>query len=73
MVRKVAYIDGAFCLEFAQELPNCSGRVTGWDQLRIQVNLALQPNLWTQLTSETEQIIWEKRPDLRLELFTLPY
>jgi hypothetical protein len=73
MIRKIGHNDGVLCLQFAQELPNCSGRVTGWDRLRVQINLALQPNLWTPLNLDIERLVWEKRPDLRLDLFTVAY
>jgi len=69
MIRKLGCMDGVFCLAFAQELPNFSDRLTGWDRLRIQINLALQPNLWTPLSLEMERLVWKKRPELREELF----
>jgi hypothetical protein len=46
-------------------------RITLWDQLRVVVNLSLQPNQWRPLSLTDEREIWEKRPDLRRELLAL--
>jgi hypothetical protein len=46
-------------------------RITLWDQLRVVVNLSLQPNQWHPLSLTDEREIWEKRPDLRRELLAL--
>lgn len=72
MIRELKIENGVLCMKFAQELPTFGDRITAWDRLRIQTNIALRPNLWTPLTTDVEQLIWEKRPDLRLKLFTLP-
>ncbi len=36
-------------LAFAQEQPKTGGRVTAWDQIRIQVNASLYPSRWKAL------------------------
>lgn len=72
MIEKLRVEQGVLCLTFAQELPNTTDRLTRWDELRVRLNLSLQPNLWTALTRELEHSIWRHRPHLRSELFCLP-
>ena len=69
MIRKIKMEDGALCLKFAQELPTFEQRITAWDRLRVEINLSLKPNLWNSLKPDVERMIWERRPDLRSQLF----
>jgi hypothetical protein len=62
---------GVLLLRFVQEQPPHGPRLTGWDKVRIYLNL-LQPNLWRPLGCDLERQIWVRRPDLQNELFRLP-
>jgi hypothetical protein len=72
MIRRLDLERGVLCLKFKQEQPLKTTRLTRWDELRININRALEPNLWQELSPSTERAIWSRRPDLRRELFCLP-
>ena len=70
-VRAVGIEDGSLRIAFSNEQPITPDRISRWDQLRISLNLSLQPNLWFSLSMEDERAIWCKWPGLRRELLTV--
>ena len=72
MIRRLDLERGVLCVKFAQEQPQKVPRLTRWDELRIQLNQSLEPNLWRALSPRTEREIWSRWPGLRSELFSLP-
>ncbi len=71
MIRSADFSRGVLCMTFPQELPCPEERMTAWDLVRVEVNCCLFPNLWAPLPARLEKKIWDTRPDLRAELFTV--
>ena len=71
MVTRIGFEQGVLNMAFLQEGVPEDGRSTPWDNLRIRLNLLLQPNLWLPLTRKEELELWNRWPGLRRELFTL--
>lgn len=72
-IRKLSYDAGILSIQFHLE-PNGEGRhntFTRWDRLRLQVNYSLRPSLWHWLDKAEERRIWDARPELRMDLFTV--
>jgi hypothetical protein len=63
--------NGILRIAYRQEQRVLGARITSWDQLRIVINLSLQPNFWRPLCQEEEREIWDKRPNLRRELLAV--
>jgi hypothetical protein len=72
MLADVRLTRGVLRMSFAQEEPPENDRVTGWDNIRLAMNLNLRPNRWFPLARRLERQIWIRRPDLREELFRIP-
>lgn len=62
---------GILRIGYSREQWVLGDRITLWDQLRVVVNLSLQPNQWRPLSLADEREIWDNRPDLRRELLAL--
>jgi hypothetical protein len=62
---------GILWIGFPQEQWVLTDRIPLWDQLRVVVNLSLQPNQWRPLSTADEREIWDKRSDLRRELLAV--
>ena len=67
-ISSVSVESGILQFEYRQEQLIQVDRLTTWDQLRVTVNLSLQPNYWRSLSVPEERELWESRPDLRQEL-----
>jgi len=65
MITGVAATEGVLCIRFAQDDPADQELVQGWDELRIQINLALTPNLWRLLKPRHEQRPNTRKGELR--------
>jgi hypothetical protein len=63
--------EGILRIAYPQEQQVTGNQITQWDQLRIVVNLSLQPNLWRPLSVADERELWDKRPELRQELLAV--
>jgi hypothetical protein len=62
---------GILRIGFPQEQLCLGDRISLWDQLRVVVNLSLEPNYWRPLSKADERELWDKRPDLRRELLAV--
>jgi hypothetical protein len=71
MITSLDFNQGILCVAFAHEIASQTERMTIWDDLRFVLNLALQPNLWQSLSRKEELDVWNRRPSLRRELFSL--
>ncbi|MGO8766344.1 MAG: hypothetical protein ACLQSR_14555 [Limisphaerales bacterium] len=67
-LKAVAAEAGVLRLCFQEEHIIEEDQLSQWDQLRLIINLSLQPNLWLPLNPVEEREIWRRRPDLRTEL-----
>jgi hypothetical protein len=71
LLSRLSFERGILRIVSAQEKTSESHRFTMWESLRLMLNLCLVPNLWRPLTRGEELEIWNRRPELRWELFTV--
>jgi hypothetical protein len=60
-IDQVSVAEGVLILEFAQELPEDTDRLTAWDKIRIQVNASIYPNRWRDLSAWHKAQLWQRR------------
>lgn len=48
-IRRLREEDGVLLVQFAQELPEPTSRITAWDRIRVALNASLYPNRWRPL------------------------
>jgi hypothetical protein len=64
MIKEVTYEQGMLLVQFAQELPPESSRLSSWDRLRITLNKSLHPNVWRPLNRRHALKLPRLQPDL---------
>jgi energy-coupling factor transporter ATP-binding protein EcfA2 len=63
-IKRVSVAEGLVILEFAQELPEPSNRLTAWDRIRIHVNASIYPNRWRPLSAWHKAKLSRSYPEL---------
>lgn len=63
-ISRVAVVDGALALEFAQEQRESTDRVTAWDKVRIALNARLYPSRWRPLSRWHRAQLRQLHPEL---------